>query len=146
MEMASFSGSIIANQGLMFWSATSAVALGFTLVVTAGFIHFRRLRSRSGGPVPPARGALPEPVVISADIHLNQEMNENFPQDVLGFGSSSIEPDARQLRLLLARLRTAADQLEDFRHSRLSFPAESSESSLKESPEGVDYLFRTGTG
>ena len=146
MEMASFSGSIIANQGFMFWSATSAVALGFTLVVTAGFIHFRKLRSRSGGPDLPARVALPEPIVIPADIPLNQEMNEAPHLDVLDSGSSSIEPNTRQLRLLVARLRKAADQLEGFRHSRLPFSAESSESSLKESPEGVDYLFRTGTG
>jgi hypothetical protein len=146
MEMANFSGSILANQGFMFWSATSAVALGFTLVVTAGFIHFRRLRSRSGRPDLPARVALPDPVVIGADIPLKKEMNEDSPKDILGPGSSSIEPDTRQLRLLLARLRTAADQLEDFRHSRLPFPAESSESSLKELPEAVDYLFRTGTG
>jgi len=146
MEMASFSGSIIANQGFMFWFATGAVALGFTLVVTAGAIHFRRLRSRSGRHDLAATVALPEPMAIPADIPLNMEMNEESQKDALGPGSVSIEPNSRQLRLLLTRLRTAADQLEDLRQSSRPGPSKSAESSLKESPEGVDYLFRTGTG
>ena len=146
MEIASLSESVIANQGVMFWAATSAVALGFTLVLTTVFIHFRTLRSRPCSPGLPATITLPEPIFIPADIPLKQEMNEKHQRDVLGPGSRSTEPNTRQLRLLLARLRTAADQLEDFRHSSRPDPVETAESSLKESPEGVDYLFRTGTG
>ncbi len=146
MEMASFTGSIIANQGFMFWSATGAVALGFTLVLTSGFIHFRRLRSRNGGPILPTEMALPEPVIIPADIPLDQEMIEGHQKTAPEPGSGSPRPNTRQLRLLLARLRTAADRLEDFQHSSQPVPGKSTESPLKESTEGVDYLFRTGTG
>lgn len=146
MEMASFMGSIIANQGFMFWSAAGAVALGCTLVLTSGFIHFRRLRSRSGGPVLPTEIALPEPVIIPADIPLDQEMNEEPQKSAPEPVSRSNEPNTRQLRLLLSRLRTAADRLENFQHSSRTVPAKSAESPLKESTEGVDYLFRTGTG
>jgi hypothetical protein len=146
MEMASFSGSIIANQGFMFWSATGAVALGLTLVLTSGFIHFRRLRSRPGRHDLHATVTLPEPIIIPSEIPLKQEMNAESQKDVLEPGSRSIELNTQQLRHLLARLRTAADQLEDFRHSSRPVPAESAESSLKESAEGVDYLFRTGIG
>jgi len=146
MELASILESSIANQGLMFWSASAAVALGVTLILISGIIQFRRLRSRSASSVPSASVLPPEQIEIPSEIPSDLEMNKESQKTSEWPECRVTESNPKQLRLLLARLRTAADQLEDYRRINRVLPPKSAESSLKESAEGVDYLFRTGTG
>ena len=130
----------------MFWSASGAVALGVTLILTAGIIQVRRLRTRACRPAVPNPADLPEPVAKVADIPLGGEMKEDSRKSPTGPGSRAEEQKDQESRLLLARLRHAVDRLEEFQRIRRDMPRKSAESSLKGCHGGVDYLFRTGTG
>ena len=136
----------IAGNGFMFWSATGAVALGITLILASGFLQVRRFRARAGHPVSPAPAERPEPATEVVDISSDREMEVESWNTTAEPGPGSEEQNSRELRFLLARLRSAADQLEDFRRIRREIPLDRAESSLKDSRAGVDYLFRTGTG
>ncbi len=139
----------MAGQGLMFWSATGAVALGVALILSSIFIKVRRLRARAVRmtSTAPADRVMPiEKVESIAETPLDRENRGESRNTPAESQPRSEEPNNLELRLLLARLRSAVDRLEDFRGSDRGFPVESAESSLKASRDGVDYLFRTGTG
>lgn len=145
MELASI-WEEVAGQGLMFWAATGAVALGLTLIMAAGVSQVKRNRSKAGGPgrvvshVEPAiSGRAPE---VRQEPEVKEQSRQNQPFPAAGIK----QENSREMRLLLARLRSAADKLEDFRHSERELSGRAGESSLKDSRNGVDYLFRTGTG
>ena len=120
----------IAGQKPMFLAAAGSVGLGVTLILTAGIAQLRRFRTRT-------RQAAPSEAPIPA------ARVEGIPPSVI----SQVEPTPNQdLRLLLARLRAAADKLERSRASVFMNPAIPADSSLKKVPSGVDYIFRAGTG
>jgi hypothetical protein len=131
----------LSSQGIMFWSATLAVALGLTLILTAGMIHFRRVRSRSRTPIGNPQ-VMPEPVFDHAKVAERAKSDPALEKAA----AVSAGPNHREWSLLLARLRYAADRLEEFERLRPECPARSHESPLKESRNGVDYLFRAGKG
>ena len=135
----------VADQGFMFWTATGAVALGVTLILAAGYIQFQRIRSNSRAPQAPAPAENPELVQLPAETPLDPKMNEALQKPLVWLGTSGEEGNSEELGLLLDRLRKAADRLDAFKGSSGEIPPESHESPLKESREGVDYLFRTGT-
>lgn len=136
----------IAGNGFMFWSATAAVALGTTLILASGFIQVRRLFARTERPVATAPAALPEPAAEADDISLGPEMKME-PQNIpAGPGSGPVVQNSQELLLLRARLRSVADRLDDFRRTYRYVPLDWVESPLKDSRDGVDYLYRTGTG
>jgi len=145
MELASVLKSI-ADQGIMFWSATGAVALGVTLIIAAGIIQVRRLRRRSGRRVSP----IPEARIEAVHKSPNQAI---LPEKSREYGKISEAPapwpeelDSQEMDLLLARLRSAADQLEKYQCATCQNPVSRAESPLKDTSGGVDYLFRAGTG
>jgi len=171
MDLTSMWNSI-ADQGLMFWSATGAVALGTTLIFSAGILHLRKWRHRPSGKessVPAANpGAEPfaeiaaeyaagqaaehntEPVPVMAapdpaETLPRRKMTAEIPKSPSRSAFASEKANSREMFLLLARLRSAADQLEDYRRAHGENPGPAGESPLKESLDGVDYLFRTGT-
>lgn len=136
----------IAGNGFMFWSATAAVALGTTLILASGFVQVRRLCARTERPVATAPATLPEPAAEADDISLGREMKVESQNVPAGSVSGSVEQNSRELLLLLARLRSVSDRLDDFRRTYRYVPLDWVESPLKDSRDGVDYLFRTGTG
>jgi hypothetical protein len=134
------------EQGIMFWSAIVAVALGVTLILTAGHLQWRRLRAR---PVTRVR-ALPihEPETLSdpGEAHSGVEIvlqNGHLPVHIL---PAFPDEDRREMGVLMARLRSAADRLADLQGSRLQILSDDQDSQLKEGRNGVEYLFRTGKG
>ena len=145
MELANTWQSI-ADNGIMFWAATGAVALGIALTLASGLIQVRRLRSRTDLPVAAVPSEHPEPAAQIDEIPLDREMKVKSQNDQVGPEPTSSEQISRELGLVRARLRSIADRLEDFQRTRRHRPLDRSESSLKDSHDGVDYLFRTGTG
>ncbi len=134
------------DQGYMFWSATGAVALGVTLILAAGYIQFQRIRSKSVPQVATDLAEKPEPVVLPDEVPSKAKLNINDQKELVWLDSTSKEADPGELRLLLTRIRKAADRLDGFQRASDRHPPAPVESPLKESREGVDYLFRTGTG
>lgn len=136
----------LSGQGLMFWTATVAVALGITLILTAGHLQWRRLRRGSAKPVFAVRASkrttladpAPEPAVRDMELP-----NKNFQ---IPTSSPDQNLDPHEMGVLMARLRIAADRLASFQGSRLATPAILTDSQLKEDRPGVEYLFRAGKG
>jgi len=145
MELASVWRSM-ADQGIMFWSATGAVALGVTLILSAGIIQVRRLRLRSGRRVSSIPEAKIEAVKKSSDHAKVREKPLECPKtlEVTKHGSEGL--DSQDLHHLLARLRSAADRLDKYHLTTCQNSTSQAESPLKECRDGVDYLFRAGTG
>ena len=149
MEFSNIVGSALgrfADQGFMFWTATGAVALGITLILTAGIVQLRRLHSRSVVPVTIGLEKKAEPVEIPEEVDLAMEKKEETRKTPVGLTPTSGEENPEELHLLLERLREAVDRLEAYPRFKGEMLAKTSESLLKETREGVDYLFRTGTG
>ena len=145
MDLAATINSIAAR-GAIFWAATGSVALGGTLILVAVVAHLRGLnRKRTHRPVPAA-------VPVSAPA-LEPEPAEDKPAtpgfvvDPTLVGSPTVDPtDDREMRQLLARLRSAADTLEEYRRRSGEKSAPPPESPLKETVSPVDYVFRAGLG
>jgi len=136
----------MADQGIMFWSASGAVALGVTLILSAGIIQVRRLRLRSGRRVSSIPEAKVEPVNKSSNQAKIREKSLECPKTLEVTKQMSEGPDNQELHLLLARLRSAVDQLDKYHLTTCQNSASQAESPLKECRDGVDYLFRAGTG
>jgi len=136
----------LSDQGVMFWTAAGAVALGITLILISGVIQFRRLRGRATGQISEVPEYCAKPAHKVLDVPLNQESPRATDASAEKTMPGQFEENSGELLLLLARLRSAADQLEDYRHARLAAPHGPAQSSLKESCTGVDYVFRAGTG
>ena len=136
----------LSGQGIMFWTATLAVALGMTLILTAGHLQWRRLRKRTSQPVFAVRttkaatlsDAEPEPVIREMG-HRNENLHMPSPP-----ADHNLDP--REMGVLMARLRIAANRLADFQSSSLQTPPIWEDSHLKEDRHGVEYLFRAGKG
>lgn len=134
----------LSGQGIMFWTATVAVALGITLILTAGHLQWRRLRRRTAEPVFAVRAAKratnsdPEPDFLEKEQKNN---NLHIPSP-----PAYESPDPQEMGYLMARLRIAADRLAGFQSSRLQTPSILPDSHLKEDRPGVEYLFRAGKG
>jgi hypothetical protein len=162
MDLTSMWNSV-ADQGAMFWSATGAVALGTTLILSAGIMHLRRWRHRPSGKISSVSATNPvaKPVAESKGEHAREPvpamaapgpsetlsrraMNADIPQSASRSAFASEKENSRDLLLLLARLRSSADRLEDYRRAQGENTAPAGESPLKESLNGVDYLFRSG--
>jgi hypothetical protein len=139
----------VGGQGLLFWSAMGAVALGITLILTAGVIHLRKFqaRKRVRSQVPLGTEAVTPPA--AGQVPANVEIMENSKASSAPATRSKMSLDPRveqELLLLSARLRSAIDRLEELQLQRNPNAADKPESSLKDSQDGVDYLFRAGTG
>lgn len=150
----------VADQGALFWTATSAVALGLTLILVAGVMHLQRWRHRSSGtrsselvsnseakPVmrqaPPAVSdeQVQDSTATPGHRQESLEIQNYSPRSPESTGSTN----SAEMLVLSARLRKAADRLEDHRRTNGENPVTTGDSPLKESLDGVDYLFRTGT-
>ena len=136
----------LSGQSFLFWSATVAVALGVTLILTAGLIQFRKIRSRSRGRTPSVHATemptVQEPATTPAVLEKREYTHRPQERSATRFE----EQDRHQLLLLLSRLRSAANRLEEFERLGRRNPTNPTDSPLKEARNGVDYLFRAGKG
>ena len=137
---------IIAAKGAMFWAATGSVALGGTLILVALVAQLRHLRRRTArNPVSPmvqetTAAEEPAPQASAPSVEVRAK---DVPLPVENPNAAA---DLAELRALAARLRSAADRLEEFRRSREQVSGQGDESPLKETASGVDYVFRAGLG
>jgi len=132
---------MLQGQGPIFWGAAAAVALGATLLVTAGWVQIRRLR-RSRTSTPGGRKV----VTVT-------ENGYAATPPVAGMATAEAPPAAaaaptpplpdERLIALGARLSGAADRLEAMRASLKDQGRPGS--GLKETPNSVEYVFRSGT-
>ena len=140
----------LSGQGIMFWSATVAVALGITLILTAGHLQWRRLRARPSNLVPARPDVEPAAPLDPRLVPSGQENGrENHPPNTrfqANSQSADQVDDRREMGVLMARLHSAADKLSEYHRSRLQIPAGIQDSRLKEDRNGVEYLFRAGKG
>ena len=120
----------IAGRNPMFLAATGSVALGITLILTAGIVQLKRFRNRSRHIVPLE---MPLPVADVEKITVSQDIPEKSAENA-------------ELRHLLRRSRAASDKLEKSRAKKGPDTFYPADSPLKRSPSGVDYIFRAGTG
>ncbi len=152
----------------MFWVSAVAVAVGVTaltvllLLIGARLVRSRRRRLAAAGlaparsPVAALSRAVPGPVAPPSAAVLRayqaQAGGESVPREPEfppPATTEGVEPGQGgsivRLAPLLTRLRTAANRLEEVALAmEPSSTAEAGNSGLKTSPDGVEYLFRTG--
>lgn len=120
----------IAGQEPVFLAATGSVALGITLILMAGIVPLKRVRTWAR-PEAPAEEPRTLPTAVVAPEH----------------HQSRTEPARNpELRHLMTRLRAAADKLEHSTAANADYPDNPADSPLKKVPSGVEYIFRAGTG
>ena len=136
----------LSGQGIMFWTATLAVALGITLILTAGHLQWRRLRKRTAEPVYAVRVARPTTLADPQPAPLVREMGPQNENLHISWPPADQDLDSQEMGVLMARLRIAADRLADFQNFGLENPPKLKDSHLKEERHGVEYLFRAGKG
>lgn len=148
MDLASTFQSIAAR-GAMFWAASGSVALGGTLILIAVVAQLKRLRGRKASRMPAApksqvaRKRMPSEMVAATETSLGAETQS--PNTVQAPELARIS-DPVELMDLTARLRSAADKLENFRRLPDTPALSPQESPLKESSSAVDYVFRAEMG
>lgn len=135
------------GQGLVFWAAVTAVALGLTLLSVSIVFQIRRLVVRTSW-----RGARhqsvakPKPATVSPQVVATEEGYR--PLRPARAAEQDKTPAADPLlESLLVRLKKSGDRLERL-HSSLG-PGElpglvQRDSLLKETPEEVDYVYQAG--
>ena len=146
---------LFAGQGLVFWGAITAVALGLTLLSVSIVFQVRRMVGdrRPGLPLPGLRrGAR----ACASGITLTETGYAAAPAPVASRpepatapaeapdGPLPAGPDLREMR---DRLRAAADRLDAIHSSlrpRRAATARAADSPLKAGPGGVDYVYKTG--
>lgn len=142
--------SLFDGQGLVFWAAVTAVALGLTLLSVSIVFQVRKLaghswlrRLRRPGRAPQAKDA-PPLVTISGDSYHRSGL---APTPVPA-ADAAADTDPR-LPILLSRLKIAADRLESI---CATLPdagrpgAVAGYSPLKSALTDVDYVYKTGRG
>ncbi|RKZ09493.1 hypothetical protein DRQ50_15060 [bacterium] len=115
------------NMGPAYWAAAAAIALGFTLVTTAGVLQWRRLRATRRQPA--RRAHMPATAVA-------------------GYAAQAVTPPAPAMVAdpdLTERLAVAASRLEAVHAAMAALEQLPAGSPLKPTPSHVEYVFRSGT-
>ena len=128
------------SQGPVFWVAAVAIALGTTLLVMA-LAQFLRSRLAAGrGGIDPARST-PPPAASAADVYVPTTppvAMESAPRLPAGPPLG----DDHSLALLLRRLQSAGDRLEEVAGDLWHDEPGRNESALKDPLGDVEYVFR----
>ena len=130
----------LSGQGIMFWSAAVAVALGITLILTAVHLQWRRRQAARIAGI--QASVFPEP---SFDATNEGTSPSSGAIDSAHRGDRST-PDQAEMWDLVARLRVAADRLAEIQASSRTHPSIFDDSHLKDDRNEVEYLFRAGKG
>ena len=140
------------GQGIVFWAALAAVALGLTLLSVSIYLQVRKMvgsrkflrrKTTTQAPVAnPVATATPR-ITVSEDVN---EATGLVPAATTGAPASAPAADPR-LANLLQRLKSSADRLDRI-HGSLGriddLSATTTDSPLKPISEEVDYVYRTG--
>lgn len=118
--------------GPAYWVAAAAVALGCTLLITAGVLQWRSRRTGRQRPV--HRDSLP---ITAARDYATQ--STSGPAEYRS--TASIAADTA----LTARLAVAAARLETIHAAMATLERLPDGSALKPAPSHVEYVFRAGT-
>ena len=128
------------SQGPVFWVAAVAIALGVTLLVMAlTQLLSRRLNARLTGDEPAPRSA--PATAPAADIYVPTQplVTSEFTTPVRAV--QPVDGD-HSLALLLRRLQSAGDRLEEVAGDLWHDESNRDESGLKEAQLDVEYVFR----
>ncbi len=140
------------GQGIVFWAALAAVALGLTLLSVSIFFQARKMvgsrkflrrKTTTQAPVAsPVATATPR-ITVTEDVY---EATGFVPAATTDAPASAPAADPR-LANLLQRLKSSADRLDRI-HSSLgridALSATTTDSRLKPICEEVDYVYRAG--
>jgi len=137
------------DQGLIFWGAAAAIALGATLLVVALAQQVRRLIAgrlqRNVGRAIPAM--VTPPIQEAGDIATHASV-QNTENDVYTPTAASLasRPTAvgeePSLALLLRRLQSAGDRLEEIAGEIRTSRGDEGETILKDDLQEVEYVFK----
>jgi hypothetical protein len=143
-------GTFLANQGILFWIACAAVALGLTMVIVAAVVQTRRLAGRRVSPAQvektpdpiPERAA--EPATLPS-VTTAEPVRRRFR------GPDRMTRETDRLVVLLSRLEEAAGRLEAVAAdgpniAQVEKLPPSGDSNLKDEVDGVEYVFRAAGG
>lgn len=123
----------MSTMGTAYWIAAAAVALGCTLLVTAGVLHWRRLRAR--------RVFAPRPAATAVSA-----VREYAAQAVSSPAATPAAPPRQAVDpALMARLHAATARLEALHESMAAAGQLPPGSGLKPAASHVEYVFRSGT-
>ena len=129
---------VFKDQGVAFWSAAGAIALGLTILAVCGFVYFRNVLTRTFAA---RRGVPTEPAAKIAGSVANEDAAKT---DVPDPKAPAEDPtpraslDETDLVDLLSRLQKTAERLEDLRSV--------AQSPLKHTVPDVEYVFKKGVG
>ncbi len=134
-------------QGPVFWAATGAIALGLTLLLVAVLHRLprprrrRRTRTETGPPASSPAASAPE-VAAAAQARTAYQDAPAAPRGVLASPGLDHDPAERSLALLLRRLQSAGDRLEELAGSVPAADLAAPQSGLKDAAPDVEYVFR----
>jgi len=141
---------LFSGQGLVFWLAVTAVAIGLTLLSVSIVYQVRKILGTIRLPKL-KRVAAPKDAGVSSQPHLQITETETGYQ-AQAYVTPQVDPTAESASVdpvltgLLSRLRTSAERLENMHKSLDQTPfafSQNFESTLKVSSEDVDYLYKS---
>ncbi|MBU2501913.1 hypothetical protein KJ682_11350 [bacterium] len=134
-------GALINEQGMVFWGAVAAVALGLTLLLVTGMIYVRQWHRQRTCGSGAERGA-------PAAAALARGQAARAYGASLTPGGDAATGDAARIyqEALLSRLQAMGDRLEALGSSLPTQDGRLRRSGLKHPPAGVEYVFKKGIG
>ncbi len=137
------------DQGLIFWGAAAAIALGATLLLVALAQQIRRLVTRrfQRHHQPTIRAAVSVPIPAAQD-DTPAAVVQTTADDVYMPSAASLASRPATMReepslaLLLRRLQSAGDRLEEIAGEIQSSRGDQRETMLKDEIQDVEYVFK----
>lgn len=148
MELKSF---LQEDHGLIFWAAFTVMAIGVSLLVAVGFVQLRRVVPKFGSLGILKWNRQRQPLSLKPPIHRSGRATRPPDSARSAPPKASIastrqtpqpEPLNGSLPVLLRRLQSAADRLEKMADDLSGSSVHDSESSLKQLPGEVEYVFK----
>lgn len=141
-----FDWNTINAQGPLFWIACGSVALGVAMIAAAAAAQVRRLRAVAPSAVPHEPAPKPEAAPATGGPAAVRSRTTASPA-----GRPATELHRRRLGDLVDRLERVAASLATLEPAELPAPGAGGppttpETPLKESSDGVEYVFRAAGG
>jgi len=139
--------SLFDGQGMVFWAAVTAVALGLTMLSVSIVFQVRKMLGRVTGPGRRARDRGPQVQAPVPTVPRVTVTSDGYR--AAGFVPPRPATPAAEdmLNSLLERLRVSADRLERMHRSLGDSPGPSvrvQDSLLKDPSDEVDYVYQAG--
>jgi len=137
--------SLASEQGPVFWAAAAAVSLGLTLLVVASLQSLRRLIGNRRPVQAAVSVAPPAEEIPAADAATRPTATPETAQgayEATTVTATPSNPENSSMALLLRRLQSAGDRLEEIASDLDTSAALAHDSLLKSEPRDVEYVFR----